>query len=716
MYNFVLALTLTVASVARDSSNIRMTEMWPFGPAYSVQADTLRDIIFLSSGSGVFTIVNDSAVYDGIKTDGNEVVEMIYDYNSQKLYTGCLDGTIEMWLTSDPDNPTRLASYHRDSRLHLMGMKLYGDRLLAAFGDDSGRLEILSRTDLSEVASVSFPYGTRSIDISGNILFVQYLVDSMSAYDITDVDNPILINTFGSEHGTFGGGKIVARDTLVFVAYGGIWNGGFGVINVADIMNPTIIATRSSNLLAFNRVRLYGNSLYLMGVWLERWDITDPANPEPGWFYSVQNDGIYDVLFYHGTPITAASTGGLSVIGFDTTGTPFEASYYRTPGYSMAVYQRNGYIYYLSRILGQRYMVSVVSGGHLVNNFIIPADPGGSRLASAMDGDLMFVLIDTALYAVDLSDPRAPALAGTLVLPPSSFAYFGEIIAADSMVYITANSGVLAVSASDPSNMYVADSLFNDDFYSLSQMAIVSHYLYVTAPYKIIVIDITDPSSLQLAGVADVPQAWAAFSAMAVYNNHIYLATEAYQLLVMDINDPVNPVFDTTMSFSEYTYFYRLAADNNTLFAGTWSYPYDILLAFDISDPTNPVQRGFYEVPSIERNHRFDAIDVDGNTVCIANYDIGVRELVYTLTGIQEGIEPTASFLSVDGRIKFSMKRAGYVDVRIYNSAGRTVFSSTKWLDSGNHEIVPALPNSGVYFYTVKTADKLVRGKLLSVR
>ncbi len=708
-----------------DSMNIYETGSWPFGPSFALALDTTRELIFLGSGTGVLILQPSNTggfnvISDNIRTNGGDVKVLAYDETHNLLFTGGDNTEFEVWSISNPSNPTRIVAY-RDttpsdySSAYVKDIALNGDYLFVAFydgylsGNNPSHIRIYNISDIANVqpiSSISLSAIVSDIDIDGDRLFVQ-VTTNVYVYDISNVASPTMITSFAD----YSNG-IIVEDTLLYGFSGGMWGGGIQIFNISDLNNPVQIASVSSQIGTINRVKKYGNDIYVCGEWLEVWDVANPTSPTISWgFGLLGSTGIYDFYYYDGNYFTSSGTYGFSVIGFDTLGNTFEASSFRVPGFANDIAFNDGYIYYISLTKGNTTSLYILNSNEFVGRVQVFEGTAFPRMAYS--NNHVYVAGDTLLVAVDVSDPESPQVIGSVVLP---YTYIRDIKVNGEYAFATLDSGLLVISL----NNYQVVAMLSDTslLYGTKKIYIQGNYLYMASGTKLAVIDISNPLTPILSSVTNFSQAYSSFNSIVVNGNYAYLSTETNQILIVDVSTPSNPLFVNSYSPPDSRGYglYNLTVSGNYLF-GTSGGNYSTLIVFDISNPTSPTIAGYYD------NYYSGSIlvrfAVSNNVIYLADFTIGVHTLSFTPTGILEA--PISKELKVPfrtqlNRLTFSTASSRYLEIKIYDVSGKLVMDEGRVFQAGKHDVEIRELRNGIYYYTVGDEKIQERGKIIVVK
>jgi hypothetical protein len=94
-----------------DSLNARFIGNWPFGHAYTVSYDTLRNLCFVGSGGGIYILdasnPSNPLYISELHTRGL-IKDLFYDATMDRLYAACGTGGLEILDLTNPNLPQKL--------------------------------------------------------------------------------------------------------------------------------------------------------------------------------------------------------------------------------------------------------------------------------------------------------------------------------------------------------------------------------------------------------------------------------------------------------------------------------------------------------------------------------------------------------------------------------------------------------------------------------
>ena len=232
------------------------------------------------------------------------------------------------------------------------------------------------------------------------------------------------------------------------------------------------------------------------------------------------------------------------------------------------------------------------------------------------------------LYILDINNPSNPILKGSCLFSD----YSRCLTVNEGYVYI-GNEGLRIIDIHDPSNP-VETGYYNTGGYIEKDIVVLGNYVYIAdANDHLYIVDISDKSNPYLKGEYD---AGADLTAVDVEGDYAYVGIDYWgnnkverEFRVIDVSDPANPTevgkYDGWWGRSS------LPAGSNRpiksiLAKGSYLYVinhYMGLGIFDISDPQNPTEAGFYYG---YRGSVYD-ISLEGNYAYVSDYDCKIIDI-----------------------------------------------------------------------------------------
>ncbi len=214
--------------------------------------------------------------------------------------------------------------------------------------------------------------------------------------------------------------------------------------------------------------------------------------------------------------------------------------------------------------------------------------PNARSIANA--GDYAYLLADSCLYVLDISEPLNPEVIGSCALSE----YSKDIIVSGEYAYIVEEyGGMIIADISNPANPTIAG--YADTPWDAVSVDVHGSYAYVLDYFEdppvqengLRVFDISDPTSPTIIGNWET---YADGGDIRIAGNIAFIASGYNGLDIIDVSDPSNPVFLGNFNDWDSSPYYGVSiADSLAFIAG-----HSGLSVIDIVDPSNPYQTGSY--------------------------------------------------------------------------------------------------------------------------
>lgn len=178
-----------------------------------------------------------------------------------------------------------------------------------------------------------------------------------------------------------------------------------------------------------------------------------------------------------------------------------------------------------------------------------PTFDGASDVVISGNYAYVAATANDTLNIVDVTDPKAPLLMGTIGTPDGPLADINSIFVANNLVYACA-PGDLSLHIIDVSNSKVPvllGKVSDTDFADMKKVTVVGNFAYIVSgtTHSFRIVNVTDPKNPFLVGsVVSTPQFLGA-SDVIVRNKIAYVVNTSDgsgSLRTIDVSDPLNPV------------------------------------------------------------------------------------------------------------------------------------------------------------------------------
>lgn len=696
-----------------DSLNVRFIGNWPFGRPFHVEYDSLRNLVFLSSGAGVYILdvldpSNPVKVSENIHSRDFIYQELFYDYNTQILYIA-FGRWIEIWDVSNPDIPSKLGSFVI---------------LLPPYSCDG------------------------DIYVSGSYAYCV----SCTVFSIVDISSPSNPQFVGEL--TLGGLSVAVKDSFAYIV--SLDTKGFHVIDISDPQNPEEVS------FLYQRgwdIAIFGSYAYVstfLDLKFRIIDISDPYNPQFAGYFASPDDvfhaHVIDTIAY------LATEYGLRVVNIADPMNAQELDHFYCRGRDVFVMDTIAYL--VDRDTGLRVIdVSIPYSTQEVGNYITP----GKNFEVVVSGSFAYIASENGLWVLDVSDPSTPKEIGRCYTPSEAF----EVCLSGSYAYVTVSqSGLHVIDISDPASPHEVGFLDLPDWGLHYGLDISGHYCYVTlGPYGLRVIDISNPQFPYEVGQCSLDWAfdvevsglyayvihygWLAVvdisnpsepnvvggydglwlpSDICISGMYAFVTDSAHAggpphgLNIFDISDPSNPqkiayIFDFDYSGVYVSGLYAHISVSIDAALRIW----------DVSDPANPLFSGYYH--SCPNYLCFNDVFALGTYAYLAT-DCGLQIYQFYGAGVEEESEKYIALSSsikllqnpVRGsfiRLILTTQNARYITIGLYNLLGQEVRTfSFNNLSFGENRVklsIDEIP-AGVYFLKLEDSPGYQSEKVIIVR
>ncbi len=415
-------------------------------------------------------------------------------------------------------------------------------------------------------------------------------------------------------------------------------SGGLLVIDVSDPKNPVEVGTFYQGK-SVSAVAVSGQ-LGLVATttpsgsepFLRILDLRDPARPEEVASLDMQAtiSGVTAADHYAFVVVWVGRGGAqLRVIDLIDPSAPVEIGRAQS-GLAACCVEASGTFAYVAGAGLQVFDVSSPSRPAMVGSFRV-GQASGLRVIRT----LTYVTHARGLEVINIGDPAAPVLAGSY----GTLGYAEYLAVTGHYAYVAGEGpGLRILDISDPGQPLQVGSYATSG--AVIGVAATDRYAYMNTRavwdgksfvgQGMYVLDISDPVRPRQVGYLD-PQP-GLYKEKDIYGltavrNYVYIAGHHPGLRVVDVTDPARPVEVGSMDAPGLVYnvavagHYALLAEERLIYRGEPLSPGGLRIA-DISDPTNPVDVGYYEAPG----HRA-AVAVSGDYAFLAGRNLRVLDI-----------------------------------------------------------------------------------------
>lgn len=362
------------------------------------------------------------------------------------------------------------------------------------------------------------------IVIDNDIAFLAASTGGLQILNISDVHNMTKIGEFND------GGASHDVQIVNDVAFLTDVEEGLEIIDIANLSAPSLIS-RYEEFFEYNGIFVSGNFAYLSSYYtgIELLDITNLENP-----IRIQRMGIggfsYNVRVKGSTAYVCDSGQGIEIIDIRDPSNPTRMSIYQaTPhmyGYDMEI---QGDIGFIGSIFNGVFIVDLSDETYpvLLSNAIT------SVYALAVDGDYMYVSLNSGLRIFDISDLTNP-------IPLNFYAvsgYLDHIEIYNNMAFLSLGSnGILVLDVSNPNSPQ--EILSWQPTSRVSSVDVKDDIIYINDFEGLFIYDISDISHPSFKGSLLDPMEK---SDIHLYGDYIFMSQLTEGVSIIDVSDIMHP-------------------------------------------------------------------------------------------------------------------------------------------------------------------------------
>lgn len=453
----------------------------------------------------------------------------------------------------------------------------------AYLADSQAGLRVIDISNPGRLRQVGFCPTSRKADAVAVSGTYAYVLAGAKGLWVVDISNP-------SAPAQVGYCELSGNAYCVAAVGSYAYLGGRGCLWVIDASNPSapqeVGCCPLQGFAAY--IAIAGHYAYAVGVGISPFhggsrgaalwilNISNPGSPGIVHFSDEWGDCYLGVVAVGPLLYLAAGSRGLKVM--DVSGSwPNVLSSYQSLQWPSAVAVQGHYAYVADDLDG----VWVID----ISDISSPRHVGGLGGYSVGDvvvaGSSLYVWGYGGLTVWDISNPSAPQMVGAY---GSSYAPFAAI--SGSYAYEATSGGIGVVDISDPASLRRVGSY---GMGCVRDLAVSGSYAYVTncAEEGFHILDVSDPTNIREVGHCST---LGESLAVAVSGSYAYVTTASSGFEVIDVSDPANPVRVGWCATS--------GVMDDVAVSGSGAYvmrrSQGGLYAIDISDPTDPEEKGFF--------------------------------------------------------------------------------------------------------------------------
>ena len=668
----LIAILVIAAGMAnaQDSQNITCINRF-----YHNWGSGVRDVAvgngyaYLACDNGGLYVV-DISNPDAMREVSHPISASAYSlvYSGNYIYMESYSSGIRVINVADPVAPYEASTIQTSALVQTMVVD--GSYLFAGSQDEGLIIVDIHQPGSGQIVGRSQEsYDISGLAVRGSTLYAACNINGLVVYDISDIDSPVITDTYvlgGYEYVT---GVDVAGDYAYLSC-------GFLGFQVVDLNTMTAVADINSLTFAYE-IQVDGDYAYMTygdpECPLAAIDISNPLEPQIADIYFPPED-ILNFVMDGNTIYVADNNHGLRLVDRSNPSALVERASYNRCGGDYDVYVSGNYAY-----VRESNKLKVIDISDMLN----PAEIGYYENRAGVKsmkviGNIAYLMeqTDQCLRTIDISDPCAPTLIGT---------YEGQVPAPFDMdvygnyAYITQNNGVLILDVSDPANITYAGS-YDEHMYN-GNVLITDHYAFVvTNMGGVRVLDISsDPASPDLIATYDLGE-WSA--ELRAVDDYLYILS-SQKLWVFEIGDFQNwsPICE------QIVYEYPggttgMAIDNGYAFLTNERRG---LQVYDMRSLASPQMVGFYDTPGFA----FGVFARDDLAIVADGSNLGFYDCSDALTGIGGNTDILPGQFALlsnypnpfnsSTNVQFELVAGGDIQLTIFDALGRQVKTLTDY-------------------------------------
>ncbi len=606
--------------------------------------------------------------------------------------------------------------------------------------------------------------------VQGHIVYLTSHDNYLHIIDVSDLQNPIQINSIALGDSTQHIGEMKLKDHSLYIAMNTILK----IYDITNAEQPAFIGEYPTTPYKYHltigdsKAYLSGSSSDSTGI-----EIIDVSNSENiHQIGTIQN--VSGEIFYSDNHLYTCHDTRVSNFDVSDPNNPILLGFYENPLGLGISDVRNGYVYAQSLYNFLRINMNDPSNQVLMGKYESPIDPASVqiqgnkaifRLHSQYDnivgteyslqilditqtnqiqhtstisstnyitpikiiGQYAYVInySNSALLIYNISDPHEPLLVHSMgILLEGAAIRRMEVV--ENRAYLLSMHTLYVLDIADVSNPSILGQLPQYD-YNMVDLRMSDNIAYVaTDDGGINLYDISNPTSISALGRFTNPVENSALRFFEMSGEIAYLAAKNNGVQVVNLQDPANPVLVQTIKPTTDICVTPIAIYNHYLFFGD-DYR-NIIYSYDISNPLQPV---FHH--SLIWNQMTDVLSSNNNRIySISSTSINDLSLSEGFSPIQDQTIPTESMslsnypnpFNPETKLSFTLAKQTFVKLEVYNVRGQKIKAlASESMSAGKHQISwdgkddfgkPVA--SGMYFSRLETPSQKVTRKMLLLK
>jgi hypothetical protein len=484
---------------------------------------------------------------------GGQLADLVVSGQLAYVATGRV---VAVWDFSDPGAPVQVGAVDEPATALISGLALYGNHLYASWqtGNDQGGVTIYALADPVQ------PVRVNDIPIDAAFSHVNAIAAAHDHLYLFDTENGIWVGSLSDPE----------APTLT--------TDGTGLGGVAD-----------STLVHGDLIYTFGKS-FIGNAVLTTWDVSTPEAPTELQVFAADGIDFFDLKF--NLPFAVGFGAKLSVLDLSNPNAVVPRGSADTFAMTGIVNATHAYGVGIDGL--DVWDIQDPDAPALVTNVDIDT-LAAAQTASVTGGALMLTSTDR-FVVLDTSNPAAPAVSGSAVMPASVDAY-DAVRMGDTVLFLQQNYGLAIADAAslDIVGRYEVDLPASLQERVFSDMHVDGDIAYLAAwGFGLILVDVSDPRA-----PAEISRLQAFFAhTVDVADGRAYIAknTNGPEFGIVDVSDTTHPAFlaSYALGFSPA----QVAARHGVAYLVGYSnggLESVGLRIIDVSDPVNAMEFGFYD-------------------------------------------------------------------------------------------------------------------------
>ncbi|SNZ07114.1 Uncharacterized conserved protein [Persephonella hydrogeniphila] len=411
------------------------------------------------------------------------------------------------------------------------------------------------------IGSTDTPGKAISTAILNNIIYVADYTSGVQIVDISDISNPVIINSVSTDSAY--DVNIVNDKSLLIVADGA---SGIKIYDISSPENPSFISFFETIDTAID-IETVRNLIFVVEPSnLQIIDISDPYNPVLKGSFTTDNSYSIELSSDASKAFVADGTSGIKIIDISDPSDPQLTTSFDTDGKSFSLT--------LSPDETKLYVADGIAGLKVIDitNIFTPVEIGRFNTAwiaydvvLASNNSKIYISDGYAgVYIVDITDPQSPSLSGVCRTKNNAYK-IDKFPDRDIVLVADMDAGIQIMDLKDVKDPYIISSLELPSYAKdIDVSSDGSTVYFASGAAGLQIVDISQPANPEITGAAETSNAQSVI--LSSDNQKIYLADALDGLKIIDISNPTNPTVIKTIDTPGFAYDVALSADETVAY------------------------------------------------------------------------------------------------------------------------------------------------------